>query len=80
MNTNERDVYRIAFEGDSVYFHCPYLKSSIQWHFLSFNYYLMKTLPIFYDRDTKINSVEIKDAVMYTCQTENIIHKRIILI
>ena len=80
MNTNERDVYRIAFEGDSMYFHCPLTKSlSVQWHFLSFNYYLMKTLPIFYEKDTKITSVKITDAGMYICQTENTIHKRIIL-
>jgi hypothetical protein len=63
-----------------VYFHCPSKTTlPIQWHFLSFNYYLMKTLSILYDKDTKINSVKITDAGMYTCQTENTIHKRIIL-
>jgi hypothetical protein len=39
----------------------------------------MKTLPVLYDKDTKINSVKITDAGMYTCQTENTIHQRIIL-
>ncbi len=63
-----------------MYFHCP-SKSTlpIQWYFLSYNSYLMKTLPTLYDKDTKINSVKITDAGMYICQTENIIHKRIIL-
>jgi hypothetical protein len=80
MNTNERDVYYIAFEGDSMYFHCPSKTvGSVQWHFLSFNYYLMKTLPTLYDKDTKINSVKINDAGMYICQTESMIYKRIIL-
>ena len=55
------------------------MTSPVQWHFLSFNYYLMKTLPIIYDQDTKIHSVKISDAGMYTCQTENTIHQRIIL-
>jgi hypothetical protein len=39
----------------------------------------MKTLSTIYDKDTKINSVTIADAGMYTCQTEKTIHKRIIL-
>ena len=65
---------------DSVYFHCPSKTNlSVQWNFLSFNYYLMKTLPIFYDKDTKIDSVKIADAGMYVCQTEDTIHKRIVL-
>ncbi|CAF1036727.1 unnamed protein product [Adineta steineri] len=80
MNTNERDVYRIAFEDDSIYLHCPSTTMlPIQWYFLSYNYYLMKNLPTIYDTDTKINSVEITDAGMYICQTENTIHRRIIL-
>ncbi|CAF1290289.1 unnamed protein product [Rotaria sordida] len=80
MNTNERDIYRIAFEGDSVYFHCPSnMTLSIQWNFLSFNYYLMTTLPTLYDEDTKINSVTIADAGIYICRTETIIYQRIIL-
>lgn len=66
--------------GDAVYFHCSSNQTkAIQWCFLSFNYYWMKTLPILYDYDMKINSVDIGDAGMYTCQTENIIHRRIIL-
>jgi hypothetical protein len=39
----------------------------------------MKTLPILYEKDTKIDSVKILDAGMYVCQIENTIHKRIIL-
>lgn len=63
-----------------MYFHCPRkTNQSVQWHFLSFNYYLLKTLPVVYQTDTKIDSVEISDSGMYTCQTENTIHKRIIL-
>ena len=96
MKTNERDLYRIAFESisdfcllrissswisdDAVYFHCQSnTTQAIQWYFLSFNYYLMKTLPILYEYDMKIPSVEIADAGMYTCQTENTIHQRVIL-
>ncbi|CAF3054786.1 unnamed protein product [Rotaria sp. Silwood2] len=96
MNTNERDIYRIAFEGieylifilklliliigDSVYFHClSNMTSSIQWNFLSGNYYLMKTLPILYDENTKINSVTIADAGIYICRTETTIYQRIVL-
>ncbi|CAF4760074.1 unnamed protein product [Rotaria sp. Silwood1] len=80
MNTNERDIYRIAFEGDSVYFHCPSnMTLPIQWNFLSCNYYLMKTLPTLYDEDTKINSVTIADAGIYICRTETTIYQRIVL-
>ncbi|CAF1399607.1 unnamed protein product [Rotaria magnacalcarata] len=80
MNTNERDTHRIAFEGDSVYFHCPSNESSsIQWNFLSANYYAMITLTILYDQDTKIQSVTRADAGLYTCQTENTIYQRIVL-
>jgi hypothetical protein len=69
-----------VFLDDSVYFHCPSKTNlPIQWNFLSFNYYLMKTLPILYEKDTKIDSVKIIDAGMYVCQTENTIHQRIIL-
>ncbi|CAF3272975.1 unnamed protein product [Rotaria socialis] len=79
MNTNERDTHRIAFEGDSVYFHCPSNESSsIQWNFLSANYYSMITLAVLYDQDTKIQSVTRADAGLYTCQTENTIYQRII--
>ncbi len=39
----------------------------------------MKSLPIIYDTDTKIHSVKITDAGMYTCQTENTTVKRIVL-
>lgn len=39
----------------------------------------MKTLPILYEYDMKIKSVGIGDAGLYTCQTENIIHRRIVL-
>ena len=66
--------------GDAVYFHCSLNQTkAIQWYFLSFNYYWMKTLQTLYDYDMKIHSVDIGDGGMYTCQTEDIIHRRIIL-
>jgi hypothetical protein len=72
--------FSVLILDDSVYFHCPSkLSSPIQWHFLSFNYYSKKTLPVIYDTDTKIDSVKITDAGMYTCQTENTTHQRIVL-
>ncbi|UJR37462.1 hypothetical protein I4U23_030165 [Adineta vaga] len=80
MNSNERDVYQIAFEGDSAYFHCPSnITLPVKWSYLSYNYYLMKTVPTIYEKDMKIVSVDINDSGMYICQTEEIIYKRIIL-
>ncbi|CAF1367790.1 unnamed protein product [Adineta ricciae] len=80
MDSNERDVYQIAFQGDSVYFHCPTnVTLAVQWSYLSYNYYLMKTLPTIYEKDMKIRSVDISDSGMYICRTEKIIYKRIIL-
>lgn len=74
------EISHHSSRGDAVYFHCQSNTTKpIQWYFLSFNYYLMKTLPVIYEYDMKIKSVEIADAGMYTCQTENTIHQRIIL-
>lgn len=95
LNTDERDVHRIAFAGmhkrgpletitldlgDSTYFHCPTKATvGVHWHFLSWNYYAMKTLPTLHHTDAKLTSLTIDDAGMYTCQLDKAIQKRFVL-
>ena len=66
--------------GDSIHFHCPSNGTSpVRWEFLSWNYYLTRTLPLWFKADTRITSASISHAGMYTCRTDANIHQRIIL-
>jgi hypothetical protein len=80
LNADERDVYRIAFAGDSTYFRCPTnATTGVHWYFLSWNYYALKTLPTLHNTDARLHSLTIDDAGMYTCQLDKTVQKRFVL-